>query len=652
MRTVSTSEQPDPTGTVQANKTTDDLAKDIKEDVASQANTGQSVKSFLGLNDPWTEIPNVSALPDWDDENIDDTDNAWPFTITFEQVLHATFTSTTGGSVTNNGEVWNVEETIFDGTWESITNTGDIIYLRTDDYEYAIRGSVENLDNSGTISLVSTRAGSAGILYSETNTNVNNEGVIEVWTERNYALGFRLAEGGDITNSGSLVAEGAFFGAYGIVFGFDGSPFYRFASTIDNSGEITAYANAGDAYAILSHNTQVSIVNSGEITASSNDGEGYAIVFNRPGFEYRVAELDNSGLIDADYAAIDVRYVTNSGTINGNIVQTDFNDTIVNTGNMNGDLDLGDGNDLFESSDGIFTGSVDGGAGQDTIRGSSQNETLEGGRENDLIRGGDGSDYLAGETGNDTIWAGADDTGDDTLDGGDGRDMLAGGAGNDVILGGLGIDTLFGGDGNDLLYGDAANGGGDNNIIWAGNGADYLRGSGGDDILGGGLGNDTIEAGGGDDIIYGGNDSPAGLNDIINAGGGNDIVYAGGGDDSLAAGSGDDDLYSGAGNDTVDGGAGDDTLWGGGGDDVFTGGEGVDIFYFGGTIGNDTVIDFNVDQDQLNLSATVTDFNTHDDITAAASDTDDGLRIDLGDGNSLLLEGLTTDDIADMAITF
>lgn len=324
-----------------------------------------------------------------------------------------------------------------------------------------------------------------------------------------------------------------------------------------------------------------------------------------------------------------------------------------------------------------------GGEGNDSLYGADNTETLEGGDGDDLLRGGDGGDVLYGGTGDDAIWAGADDTGSDIVIGGDGDDIVAGGAGSDLIVGGGftegkslvsdegsadedGSDTIFGGSGHDTILGggwddtavddNASFDAGeqvmdenDANIIWAGSGADVIYGAAGHDTIGGGAGPDTIYAGGRDDVVYGGTDTGA---DTILLGDGDDIAFAAAGDDSLVGGSGRDDLYSGAGNDTVLGGDGADTIWAGGGDDLFTGGNGQDVFYFEGDSGADTITDFDLDFDRLILTNTVAGLSSMEDVQNAASDTSDGLLIDLGGGNSLLLNDLTVADIGTMDIEF
>ena len=331
-----------------------------------------------------------------------------------------------------------------------------------------------------------------------------------------------------------------------------------------------------------------------------------------------------------------------------------------------------------------------GAGGNDTIRGNEADNLIVGNGGNDILTLFDGDDVGQAGAGNDKIWAGANDTGDDIMAGDAGNDEMGGGSGNDLLVGGGaddgatldvllsngnaandGSDTLYGGEGNDTLIGggwddgavndngaydagEAVLTGSSNDIIWAGTGNDLLLAADGNDVLGGGAGNDTIEAGGGNDVIYGGvgETNTSGLNDVLSGEAGNDTIYAAVGDDSVDGGAGDDDLYSGAGTDTVNGGAGDDTLWGGGGDDQFTGGSGADTFVFIDGHGDDTVTDFDVDEDILNLVETTTDFQSAADVEAAASEENGGVLIDIGGGDSVFLDGLSLSDLSDLNYVF
>ncbi len=117
-------------------------------------------------------------------------------------------------------------------------------------------------------------------------------------------------------------------------------------------------------------------------------------------------------------------------------------------------------------------GSVEGGAGADTLIGSSgyrvsysssdaavqidlsANSFAGGHAEGDVVTG---FSDIEGSTYGDTLTGSIDDntilgaSGDDFIDGGDGDDYIRGGAGNDILIGGAGKDVVAGNDGNDTL---------------------------------------------------------------------------------------------------------------------------------------------------------------------------------------------------------
>lgn len=111
-----------------------------------------------------------------------------------------------------------------------------------------------------------------------------------------------------------------------------------------------------------------------------------------------------------------------------------------------------------------------------------------------------------------------------------------------------------------------------------------------------------------------GNDNLLGneLGDTISGLAGNDTLSGGGGDDSLDAGDGNnylwgdvgnDTLLGGAGNDYLDGGDGDDFLNGGNGNDNLFGGAGKDTFIFGASSGQNSVNQFVVADDKIQVAA-------------------------------------------------
>ncbi len=75
------------------------------------------------------------------------------------------------------------------------------------------------------------------------------------------------------------------------------------------------------------------------------------------------------------------------------------------------------------------------------------------------------------------------------------------------------------------------------------------------------------------------------------------------GRDSVRGGDGDDSIFGGDGDDSLFGEADEDFLYGGTGDDLLTGGADLDTFVFVENGGNDTITDFVVDTDLIDLSA-------------------------------------------------
>ncbi|WP_107851448.1 VCBS domain-containing protein [Oceanimonas marisflavi] len=84
---------------------------------------------------------------------------------------------------------------------------------------------------------------------------------------------------------------------------------------------------------------------------------------------------------------------------------------------------------------------------------------------------------------------------------------------------------------------------------------------------------------------------------------------------------------------------GADTLTGGEGNDWLLGGADADVFVFGASSGQDTVIDFAVNQDRLQLTDGVT-INGLNEIDTDGDGSLDATRVDLGDGNRVTLLGV------------
>jgi Ca2+-binding RTX toxin-like protein len=266
------------------------------------------------------------------------------------------------------------------------------------------------------------------------------------------------------------------------------------------------------------------------------------------------------------------------------------------------DLDL-DKSDL--KSDKTLAAYVDdhtykivGNASDNVLAGGLLGDQLSGNDGNDELYGNGGKDKLSGGDNNDILSGGNQD---DSLDGGKGNDKLLGDDGNDKLVGGAGKDVLIGGEGNDTYYIDA-----DDKIVEA-----------------------KGKSGGSDTIVSADNVDLSKFSNV------EDFVLIG---SKNLKGFGDE------GNNSLTGNDGDNTLWGHKGSDVMTGGDGADHFVFAKGDGEDTITDFNAsgkNHDVLELDGfgkikfSNIDFEKHGK---------DGLEIDFGHGDHLILDHVKLKD--------
>lgn len=178
---------------------------------------------------------------------------------------------------------------------------------------------------------------------------------------------------------------------------------------------------------------------------------------------------------------------------------------------------------------------------------------------------------------------------------------IYGGSGSEIIFGFLGSrDNLLGGEGNDLIFGQAGRDfircGEDKDIAYGGKGKDVIFGEQGNDILYAGKGNDSLFGGTGNDILFGQKG-----NDFISGGTGRDRLLGGDGNDTLKGNESNDLLLGGKGKDKINGGKGDDICVGGAGDDTVTGGAGNDRCRIAPGAGTDTITDFTIGEDMIEL---------------------------------------------------
>ncbi|MEQ9329918.1 DUF4347 domain-containing protein [Thalassobaculum sp.] len=252
---------------------------------------------------------------------------------------------------------------------------------------------------------------------------------------------------------------------------------------------------------------------------------------------------------------------------------------------------------------------------------------------NATVSGGSGNNYAVGDGNAQFISLGE---GDDTLSGGDGADTIGSGDGNDMLYGDGGSDVVFGGTGLDSLWG-----GSETDVVYGNLGADVIYGNQQDDTLYGGQ--DT-------DIVYGGQDADLAYGNLAD-----DTLYGNFGADTLYGGQGNDVLFGGQHNDLLVGNLGDDTLYGGLGADTLVTGSGADLVVVQSDGGIDVVTDFDGaagDRVQLASNANGTTIDTYAEVVAASTNTETGVQIAVGSGNTLTLNGITVSQLQSDWFTF
>jgi Ca2+-binding RTX toxin-like protein len=399
---------------------------------------------------------------------------------------------------------------------------------------------------------------------------------------------------------------------------------YGKLASINNTGLISAFSSA----VILTSEATVS--NSGTILSADDAG-----ILAQAGL---TLTLTNSGKISGERGiySTGTTAITNTGVIESTAADGPSafaielvdggNDSIVNRGLIDGNVNLGGGNDLFDTRGGTVLGLVTGGLGNDTFFVSSTDVAL-------FENGGSGTDLVYSSVswtlganfenltliGNAGINARGNSAGN-LIRGNEGDNRLHGGGGADTMLGGDGDDTFIT-DGSDtitenadegtdtvrssvsitltehvenlvLTGSDAISGTGnaEDNTITGNRGANQLVGGAGGDTLVGGRGNDvyTIDAedvvvetaGGGTDTVRADFSTTLGENvenlQLIGTGAISGIGNAAG--NVMSGNNGNNRLEGDGGNDLLNGAAGTDTLVGGTGNDSYITDGGDTIF--------------------------------------------------------------------------
>jgi Ca2+-binding RTX toxin-like protein len=506
--------------------------------------------------------------------------------------------SAAGAALTifNHGLITSGAAAVTASTGSSIVNFGTILGVSAIDLGTATTGSaIENFGSLGAF----TSSGVAVALGSSHDTLINSSFV---------KGGVAFGTGNDLlSNSGEIRALTAITDSGG-------------SNEFTNTGSIFSTLLTGDAFSLTGSNDRVD--NRGAIFGEIVLGTGTDSVFNSGTLQGAVAIAGTSG----------AKTIINSGTIIGEILLGTGDDDVTNAGNIIDKVDLGGGDDRYDSTFGTAVRfGVDGGAGDDFVGGSEFGETLAGGADNDILVGRGGNDFLVGGLGNDRLSGG--DGNDLLVDGDGGDDTIEGGPGGDLADAGTGSDTAFyllargsvrmsladaslntGDAAGDLFfnvenitgsqYADRLSGDDAANFIQGDDGNDLLEGGAGNDTLDGNDGNDTLDGGAGNDAMTGGLGNDTFLIDSA----ADTIVETGAGEaDTLittvnyalatgmlvealrVSGTTGRNLTGNAAAQSLFGSAGADRLDGAGGQDSLDGGFGNDIYVLAN--GSDTVAD-------------------------------------------------------------
>ncbi|WP_395612225.1 type I secretion C-terminal target domain-containing protein [Allosphingosinicella sp.] len=440
---------------------------------------------------------------------------------------------------------------------------------------------------------------------------------------------YETVSGGSFVNAtdGRFIVKSDYLPASGLLeegFATYGFRTFNNAVRFQNDGYFEVTAVAGIAKGVFTgwdSTTRYPVVNTGTFIVNSGyEAYGFEIAreaaFSNSGTitvhggefavglwftDYQNNQFSNTGTItvttgpNSPYASIGlIAYhgnsagynFSNAGTINADIAflsndgnsNSDINgDIFVNTGTIYGDMVMGDGGDRITNS-GWMNGYADMGAKNDVF------DSLLG-----IYVG-----FIDGGTGDDILIA---SRGEQILYGDYGSDQLYAGEGDDILIGGRGSDSMDGGAGFDLIYYTDS---------WGPVTLDFATG----------LANDV-----------GGNDRFRNIEGVVGS------AYA----DTLLGAGANDFLEGAGGNDVISGGAGDDTILGDTGDDQLTGGAGADTFIFSIGDGVDTITDFSVQEDTLEIYG----FTSAQQILQAGND----VRVVLSATESILLRNVQASNL-------
>ncbi len=132
---------------------------------------------------------------------------------------------------------------------------------------------------------------------------------------------------------------------------------------------------------------------------------------------------------------------------------------------------------------------------------------------------------------------------------------------------------------------------------------------------------------------------------MLSGGRGDDSIRGNGGGNTIKGGKGNDILFGGNGKDKIFGGGGDDLLIGGAGRDILIGGKRSDTFVFREGNDHDRIRDFRDDVDVIDLTGF--GFDTANDALEFATQKDNSVILDFGDGDRLSVNNAVLTELAD-----
>jgi Ca2+-binding RTX toxin-like protein len=228
-----------------------------------------------------------------------------------------------------------------------------------------------------------------------------NQGDITV-TGVSAATGVVISNRGSFDNEGSIEVSSQGFAT--------GVQLDTFLISFVNDGAIHV-AGGAEALALWAKESPL-VLNTGSIVVeASAEGGATALRLEVPEGDPLAPKLINSGLIQGDIAIQELgnsahgftTVIRNDGHIVGQVILGNNPDRLTNNGEINGSVNLGEGDDQLLGERGHISGAVDGGIGDDllllgkgadTVGGSFGADTLSGGKGADVLTGGDGKDLF------------------------------------------------------------------------------------------------------------------------------------------------------------------------------------------------------------------------------------------------------------------